>query len=130
MSFVSITRLRLRSPLYLPLFFRHAVPSARQSVTAPGNLVTKTQAQGGTIFWTMTVWEDEASMRRYMTSGPHRKAMPKLAQWCDEASTVHWTQEEVELPAWEEIQHRMMTQGRLHPVRYPSKNQAANLIQL
>ncbi|MDX2229231.1 MAG: DUF3291 domain-containing protein [Leptolyngbyaceae cyanobacterium bins.349] len=130
MAFVSITRLRLRSPLYLLPFFRYAIPSAQQSATAPGNLITQTRRVGLTAYWTLTVWEDEASMRRYMTSGSHREAMPKLAQWCDEASTVHWVQETTTLPTWEEIQQRMMTQGRLYPVKYPSSHHAAGVIQL
>jgi len=130
MSFVSITRLRLRSPLYLPIFMRYAIPSSSQSTTAPGNLVTQTRRQGFTVFWTLTVWEDEASMRRYMVSGSHRKAMPKLSQWCDEASTVHWLQENSELPPWEEIQQRMAANGRLYPVKHPSQSHAAGIIRV
>jgi len=130
MSFVAITRLRLRSLLYLPGFMRYAIPSRQESVAAPGNITTKTLQQGLTVFWTLTVWQDEAAMRRYMTSGTHRKAMPKLAQWCDEASTVHWSQDNAELPPWEEIQQRMMAQGRLHPVKHPSRNQEMGLIRV
>jgi hypothetical protein len=33
-------------------------------------------------------------MRAYMTSGVHLKAMPKLLDWCGEASVVHWTQDD------------------------------------
>lgn len=130
MAFVSITRLRLRSPLYLLSFFRYAIPSAQQSATAPGNLLTKTRQQRMSVFWTFTVWQDEASMQRYMTSGSHRQAMPKLAQWCDEASAVHWLQDGTELPTWAEIQQRMVTGGRLYPVKHPSPNHAAGVIQM
>ncbi|MDX2244866.1 MAG: DUF3291 domain-containing protein [Leptolyngbyaceae cyanobacterium bins.302] len=130
MFFVSITRLRLRSPLYLLGFLRYAIPSSQQSIKAPGNLVTQTRCQGLTVFWTLTVWQDEASMRRYMVSGSHRQAMPKLAQWCDEASTVHWLQDSAELPPWEDIQQRMVANGRLCPVKHPSANHAAGAISL
>src|SRR3712207_7769762 len=45
-------------------------------------------------FWTMTVWESEKDMRAYLMSGAHKKAMPKLASWCSEASVAHWRSEE------------------------------------
>jgi hypothetical protein len=31
-------------------------------------------------------------MRAFMLSGAHQRAMPKLFNWCDEASVVHWNQ--------------------------------------
>ena len=130
MPLVSVTRLRLRSPMYLIPFLRHAIPSFNQSTQAEGNLATTTRRTSGNAFWTLTVWENEASMRRYMTSGAHRKAMPKLAEWCDEASTAHWHQDSSDLPSWEEAEQRMMAQGRLHPVKQPSVTQADGVIQL
>lgn len=130
MPFVSITRLRLRSPLFLPLFIRHAIPSSQQSATAPGNVLTQTRNQGLTTFWTFTIWQDEAAMRHYMVSGAHRKAMPTLSQMCDEASTVHWVQDNYELPSWEEIRRRMVANGRVYPLQYPSANHAKGVIQV
>lgn len=130
MVLISITRLRLRSPLFLPGFLRYAIPSAREANAAPGNLKTCTRRQGLTVFWTVTIWDNEASMRRYITSGAHRQAMPKLANWCSEAATVHWLQAQTELPQWREMGQRMMTQGRLYPLKYPSANHQAGSIQI
>ncbi len=53
-------------------------------------------------FWTMTIWREEADMRRYMTNGAHARAMPKLREWCDEASVVHWSEDGETLPDWED----------------------------
>lgn len=130
MYFISITRLRLRSLRYLFPFLRYAIPSARESAIAPGNRITQTHRQGLTVFWTFTVWESEAQMRQYITHGSHRQAMPKLAQWCDEASTVHWLQEQPELPDWTIIQERMQIGGRLYPVKHPSSHHAAGILHL
>lgn len=130
MSFVSVTRLRLRSPLYLPAFFTYAVSSFRQAKQATGNLQTTIRRQGIRVFWTLTVWHDEASMRAYMTSGSHRQAMPKLAQWCDEASVTHWQQESAELPSWQEAEQHLRQFGRLTKLPHPSPAQAAGIIDV
>lgn len=72
----------------------------------------------------MTIWDDQESMRRYMSGGSHKEAMPRLMQWCDEASVAHWTQSEEALPSWEEADTRMRTSGRPSKVRYPSAQHA------
>lgn len=59
-------------------------------------------------------------MRRYIISGAHRKAMPKLLDWCDEASVAHWTQEAEDIPTWSEAVERMRSEGRVSKVRHPS----------
>jgi hypothetical protein len=46
--------------------------------------------------------------------------MGKLAEWCDEASVVHWNQETADLPKWHEAHRRMVAEGRPSRVRHPS----------
>jgi len=60
-------------------------------------------------------------MRAFLMAEPHRSAMGKLAEWCDEASVAHWTQATADLPDWVEAHHRMATQGRRSRVKYPSE---------
>jgi hypothetical protein len=79
-------------------------------------------------FWTLTVWSNEQSMRAFMLSGPNKRAMPKLVEWCDEASVVHWHQETVEPPSWTEAYRRMVEEGRQSRVQYPSDSQRAKRI--
>ncbi len=55
-----------------------------------------------------------------MTSGAHLRAMPKLLNWCDEASVVHWTQDNLIVPDWAEADRRMRKEGRPSKVRNPS----------
>jgi hypothetical protein len=75
----------------------------------------------GLTFWTRTVWRDEKAMRAFMISGPHRSVMPHLLDWCDEASLVHWTQDEAEPPSFQEAHRRMLQEGRPSKVRHPSE---------
>nr|WP_236657568.1 hypothetical protein [Acidisarcina polymorpha] len=64
-------------------------------------------------------------MREYMTTGPHKKVMPRLLNWCDEASVAHWTQPEEELPSWLEADRRMRESGRASKVRHPTSNHSS-----
>ncbi len=93
MALVSITRLRLRSWRFLPVFAWYVLRSSRQAARAEGNLAAKLLRERRNTFWTSTMWSGETAMKKFMTSGAHGKAMRKLAEWCDEAAVVHWTQE-------------------------------------
>ncbi len=125
MIFVSITRLRIRSVWFMPRFALHAFTSLRQCKRASGFLDGSLLPDRKLAFWTMTLWQDQAAMRAYMGGGAHLKAMPKLLHWCDEASVVHWTQDDATPPSWEEAVRRMRTQGRASKVRHPSAAHAS-----
>ncbi len=88
MVFVSLTRLRLRSIRFVPLFAIHAMRTQKQVQRAPGFKVGALLPDRNWTFWTMTAWDSQASMRAYMTDGAHKQAMPKLMEWCDEASVA------------------------------------------
>jgi quinol monooxygenase YgiN len=117
---VSITRLRVRSWRYLPFFFVRALQSARQAASAEGNLSVRLLRDSANTFWTATVWTSEASMKAFMISGVHGRVMRKLLEWCDEAALVHWTQKNVESPAWADAYAHLRTEGRRSKVNYPS----------
>jgi len=118
--FVSITRLRLRSWRFFPAFALAAFRADRQARRSAGNVATDLLRDRYGAYWTRTLWRDEASMRAYMLAGAHRQVMPKLLDWCDEASVVHWEQEVSTLPDWEEAHRRLVLQGRRSKVRHPS----------
>lgn len=120
MVFVSITRLRIRSWRFMPPFVIDTLKTLSQTKQAEGFLAGSLLADRKLTFWTMTLWRDQADMKRYMTSGPHLKAMPKLLGWCDEASVVHWNQDHATVPDWHEADRRMRNEGRPSKVREPS----------
>ncbi len=128
MAFISVTRLRVRSLRYLLQFVWHALKSARQAERASGFLGGRLLREAKNTFWTMTAWEDETAMRAYRSAGAHRGVMPKLLDWCDAASVVHWSQESLELPDWQEAHQRMVKEGRPSKVNHPSPAQVANRI--
>lgn len=124
MPFVSLTRLRLRSLRFLPGFALHTLQAQRQLKQATGFLSGKLLPDRNLTFWTITAWDSEASMRAYMTNGAHKRAMPHLLHWCDEASIAHWTQPEAALPTWDEADERMRASGRISKVHHPSPHHA------
>ena len=125
MPLVSLTRLRIRSIRFLPGFALYTMQAQRQLKRANGHLAGKLLADRSFTFWTLTAWDSEASMRAYMTNGAHKRAMPHLLNWCDQASVAHWTQPEMELPPWEEADRRMRANGRISKVRHPDPDHAS-----
>jgi hypothetical protein len=99
MPLVSITRLRVRSWRFLPMFFFPALRSTRQASRSDGNLATRLLRDQKRTFWTATLWTSDVEMKRFMVRGAHGLAMRKLLHWCDEAALVHWTQENAALPS-------------------------------
>jgi heme-degrading monooxygenase HmoA len=104
----------------MPGFAWYAVRSNMQARRAAGMLGMDLLADREWTFWTMTAWESRAAMLAFMTNGPHKRAMPKLLDWCDEASVAHWEQEDAKLVGWDEADRRMRATGRASKVRWPS----------
>jgi hypothetical protein len=125
MPAVSVTRLRVRSLFLMPQFLWHTLRSQRQLKGSPGLLGSTLANAPGRAFWTATVWEDEAAIKRFRDSGAHRQAMPKLLDMCDEASLARWTQDSAELPSAAVMLERLQTIGRTSKVRHPSAGHRA-----
>ncbi|MGB2621506.1 MAG: DUF3291 domain-containing protein [Candidatus Acidiferrum sp.] len=126
MPLVSVTRLRVRSWRFMPMFLVYALRSSRQASRAEGNLALKLLPDRRQTFWTITLWTSEAAMKRFMISGAHGRAMRKLLHWCDEAALVHWTQETDALPSWLEAHARLESEGRPSKVNHPSPTHLAH----
>ncbi len=125
MTLIAVTRLRVRSIRFLAPFAYSAWRCLRQAKHAPGNLGVKLRKAEGFAFWTLTAWQDEGAMKAYRVTSPHRSAMPKLLEWCDEATVAHWSQESAELPDWDTAERRMADSGHLSKVNHPSADQEA-----
>ena len=124
MPFVSLTRLRLRSIRFLPAFVRHNLRTLAQVRAAPGFRGGSLLAARALAVWTLTAWAGPDAGRAYMTTGPHRTAMPHLLDWCDEASVAHWDQDGDALPGWDEAERRMRDEGCPSRLRHPGPHHA------
>ncbi len=125
MTFFSVTRLRIRSSRFLPLFLVHMLTTLRQVKRAHGFQRGRLLADRHWTFWTLTAWDSQESMRLYMITGSHKKVMPRLLDWCDEASVAHWAQQEDDLPTWDRADQRMREIGRPSKVKHPSPRHAS-----
>jgi hypothetical protein len=94
--------------------------SLRQARHSQGCLAADVRREKALVFWTRTAWTDLAAMRAFMGSGAHRTVMPKLLEWCDEASLVHFEHETGSVPDWEEAAIKVRDNGRTSRVRHPS----------
>jgi hypothetical protein len=119
MTVVSVTRLHVRSWRFFLPFLIYTMRSGSQAKRSPG-------FRGGTLGndaqfgnWTITLWDSEEAMRGFRNSGAHRVAMPKLLNWCDEASYTHYTTDESEFPS-PDAAYRRLSAGKISKVNQPS----------
>jgi hypothetical protein len=124
MRCVAVTRLRIRRLWFLPSFTWYAMRSTLQARRLDSNLRTLILKDRGLVFWTITVWQDQAAMRAFRNSGAHKAAMAKLFKWCDEATYVHWQQEDDAPPDWKTAYNRLVAEGVVSRVKNPSGNHA------
>ena len=123
MIFISATRLRVKSFLYLVRFIIANEAAVKQLNKTEGFLGGRELIDKNLTFWTLTIWDSDVSMKQFRNSLPHRKAMQKLPFWCNEASYIHWTQAENQFPGWKTIYEKMLADGKTSKVRNPSENQ-------
>lgn len=126
MPFVSITRLRVKSFWNLIGFMRANEASVKQLLKIPGFLSGKELVDKELVFWTLTVWDEETTMKTFRNSTAHKKAMQKLPFWCSEASYYHWVQENQHVPGWNDASQKLLKDGKITKVRQPSANQLNN----
>jgi hypothetical protein len=108
----SVTRLRVRSVRSLPLFVWETFLSQRQAVRAPGFLGGGLLLDAHRTFWTLTVWESERLMKAFRGTAPHAKVMPRLVEWCAEASYAHWIPTGASVRSWPEAYEHLVAEGR------------------
>jgi hypothetical protein len=125
MPVIAVTRLHIRSLRFVPGFLVYTVRSSMQVRRARGYVGGWGSNEWPLGFWTATCWNDSASMRAFRNGEPHLTAMRKLLHWCDEASFVHWEQDDQTVPDPAEAYRRLAEGGTLSKVANPSERQQA-----
>jgi hypothetical protein len=123
-SIVSVTRLRIRRMRFLPGFLLHTMRSQRHLQRSDGFLGGYTALGPKFTFWTVTAWRDREAMQAFRRSGAHLKAMPKLLEWCDEASVATLTDVAPTPPNLADAAVLLQQDGRISKVRNPSVAQS------
>lgn len=126
--FVSVTRLRVRSVLLLPVFLYRSHQCVRQAVVAKGFRGGVTLIDKGRVFWTLTQWDSERSMKAYRGAQPHAAVMPKIVDWCSEAAVTHFEHEGETLPSWREAWQRLTQTPRFIALNHPNDGHQARRI--
>lgn len=125
--FISVTRLRVRRLIYLPLFLWRTRSAQKQVEKAPGFVGGRLLIDRKRAYWTLTVWESEKAMKAYRGSGAHGAVMPRLTHWCDEAAYTHWESQDASVPEWPEAYQVLLKSGKLSRVSHPSAAHEAKL---
>ena len=93
----------------LPKFVRYTYQIRRQLADSEGLIGYSLDANvPGREFWTLSVWQDEESLRRFVRSTPHSRVMMNLLPHMGQTEFFHWDVDGSSIsPNWEEAKRRM-----------------------
>ncbi len=128
MAYLSMTRLKLKSPLYLIPFWFHTQRVVKQMKASEGFLKGKLLVTHNLSMWTMTLWVSEEALHNFYLSGAHRLVMKKLSEFSSEAIAGHQEVESNELPSWEYVRNELCLIGYLGKLKEPSTNHKNRII--
>lgn len=86
------SRFELKSPWRSPAFLLNSMRIWRQARRSPGLLGVSLRAHPvGGVYWTLSAWTDESSLREFARTDPHRTIMKKARPWTKSATFRFWT---------------------------------------
>lgn len=99
MMYISITGLKLKSPLYLFKFYKLAVTSMIQAQNSEGNLFAEAKKING-VRHTLSAWRSKEDMQNFLYQGAHLKAIKSFNSI---ASGKTFGYESETIPNWHEV---------------------------
>lgn len=106
--YISITGLELKGWRQIPRFWWHAIASARQARRTEGNISVQFATISG-VKHTLTVWESESAMKRFLYRGAHRRA---IANFDTIATGKTYGYSSSKIPDWEEARALWEAHGK------------------
>jgi hypothetical protein len=106
---VVLTYLPLKSFWVLPKFFYYTLRIQSQLKSARGLVGYSLLAHVlATHFWTLSVWEDEAALMKFVRNEPHREIMMRLRRHMGSSDFVRWEINGSAVPpSWQEALKRL-----------------------
>jgi hypothetical protein len=106
---VMASRLRLRSLWDVPAFLWAAMRIRRQMLNSPGALgVSLIAKPAKRAFWTLSAWQDQASLSATVGRQPHRDVMKRFSPKLADSRFITWTTPASALPpSWPEALRRL-----------------------
>jgi quinol monooxygenase YgiN len=103
-----LSYLPLASSGRIPGFLLHTARIVRQLQGSRGLLGYSLRAElMAKRFWTLSAWQDEASLHDFVDAGPHARAMAALRPHMGVTRFIRWTVEAAQLPLdWEDALSR------------------------
>lgn len=108
--YVSITGLRVNSVWQELRFWYHALASMAQAKRSEGNISADARTING-IRHTLSVWESETAMRRFLYRGAHRRA---IRAFPDIASGKTFGYVTDKPPDWDQVHKIWQDQGKAY----------------
>lgn len=128
MAYLSMTRLKLKSPAYLIPFCIQNEQIVRQIKISPGFLKGKELATPNLSMWTATLWDSSENVRAFYLRGSHKEAMRNISVWSSKAVTGHQEGDFSELPSWEDIRLQLLKAGNFTNLQNGSSDHHAKII--
>jgi len=132
--YLTVTRLRLRwtRPLVLAQFLGLSLKNARAAQTSGGFIAGALWVDTHLTFWTVTLWQDEASMRGYAQSPVHIRAMKHLREQQNaytEAAFASGSSPVPQLPTKAESHAFLTARAMFYNLPYPSADHTARRVR-
>ena len=104
-----LTYLPLKRWRAIPKFMRYTSQIQRQLADSEGLIGYALDAKVlSRDFWTLSVWEDEASLRRFVQQNPHEKVMMDLLPHMSQTAFFPFKVDASSIPPdWEDTKRRM-----------------------